>query len=371
MMNTNRLDMYSEEQPKDFDYIGFKLGDGSVANLLMDNIGHGVVFVNNDGVLTSINRYAAVLLQVQKDAVIGKRVDMLPLRTPIYRVLSEQRSGVPMTIAIGERVVAVQVTDVFSDDGNTSGEMTELWDVTEEKRSKRQWEEFVSMMTHDLRSPLTVIMGYIQGMQCGMFGELSSRLSTVIEKAEESGKALNAMIEEMLDHVRLEAGLLNLNRQNCDIGKLLEACYRDNLRAAQGQEVKLELTPPGKLPELHVDSRQLKRVFNNLIGNAIKYTPARGEVTIQVASDEGALRVVVADSGIGIPPEDLSRIFIKYFRCSGASGFKGTGLGLSISKIIVEAHGGSIAVESLLGQGSRFTVSIPFSSPEDGEPASC
>jgi len=246
MMNINRLESYPEPPPVGFDLIGFDFRDGGIAGLLMDGIGRGVIFVNNDGVLTSINRYAAGLLKVKKEGVIGKRVDMLPLRTPLYRVLSEQRTGSPLEIAINDRVVAVQSTEIFSDDGNTVGEMTEIWDVTEEKRSKRQWEEFVTMMTHDLRSPLTAIMGYIQGIQCGMFGEIGSRLRTVVEKAEESGKKLNSMIEEMLDNFRLEVGLLDLNRQNCDLGTLLEGCYRDNLRAAQGQGVNLVLWSGGK-----------------------------------------------------------------------------------------------------------------------------
>jgi signal transduction histidine kinase len=336
----------------------------------MDGIGRGVIFVNNDGVLTSINRYAAVLLQVKKEAVIGKRVDMLSLRTPIYRVLSEQRTDTPLALAIGEQVVAVQSTVIVSADGNTVGEMTELWDVTEEKRSKRQWEEFVTMMTHDLRSPLTAIMGYIQGIQCGMFGEISSLLRNVVDKAEESGKTLNSMIEEMLDNFRLEVGLLNLKRQKCDMGKLLEACCRDNLRAAQGQGINLVLDRREVFPELYVDCRQLMRVFNNLIGNAIKYTPSAGEVTITAVIGGDALHVAIADTGIGIPAEDLGRIFFKYYRSAGASGFKGTGLGLAIGKTIVEAHGGGIKVESFIGVGSTFTVSIPISSPEDNDPAS-
>jgi len=118
-----------------------------------------------------------------------------------------------------------------------------------------------------------------------------------------------------------------------------------------------------------VDSRQLVRVFNNLIGNAIKYTPAAGEVTIIAENGENALQVTIADTGIGIPPEDLSRIFFKYYRCAGASGFKGTGLGLAISKTIIEAHGGGIEVESFIGAGSTFTVRIPFRTQEDSDPS--
>jgi signal transduction histidine kinase len=340
--------------------------------LLLDSIARGVIFVSGDGKVASINKYAAEALHVWPETVVGKRVDMLPLNTPLYKVLSEQCRGVPLEMPIMGRIIAAQSTAVRSGSGAACGELIELWDITEEKRSKRQWEEFVTMMTHDLRSPLSVIMGYVQGMQCGMFGEISDRVRSVVEKAEESGKKLNSMIEEMLDNFRMEVGLLNLNRQECDAEKLLEGCYRDNLRTAQKQGIKLVLQLQDGIPHLHVDSRQMARVFNNLIGNAIKYTPDAGEVTITSECGEDALHVSIADTGIGIPPEDLSRIFFKYYRCAGASGFKGTGLGLAISKTIIEAHGGSIKVESSFGSGSRFTVSIPLGFPEEDETdASC
>ena len=340
------------------------------AALLLDTIARGVIFVNSDGILTFMNKYAAEAMHVWQETVIGKRVDMLPLNTPLYKVLSEQCRGVPLEMVIKGRIITAQSTTVRSSYGAVCGEMTELWDITEEKRSKRQWEEFVAMMAHDLRSPLTVIMGYIHGMKCGMFGEIGSQIRTVVEKAEMSGKKLNSMIEEMLDNFRMEVGLLNLNRQSCDMGKLLEGCYSDNVRAAHEQGVNLVLVPLEKLPELHVDCRQLTRVFNNLIGNAIKYTPAAGEVTIIAESGEDALHVAISDTGIGIPAEDLSRIFYKYYRSAGASSFKGSGLGLAISKTIIEAHGGGIKVESFIGVGSTFTVCIPFSSMEDNDPAS-
>jgi signal transduction histidine kinase len=367
MIGNNGTYAFQMEQPSDADSGPTPLP----VELLLDTISRGIIFVSTDGVLTYMNKYAADILHVWQETVIGKRVDMLPLNTPLYKVLSEQCRGVPLEMMIKGQVIAAQSTAIKSSYGALCGELTEIWDVTEDKRSRRQWEEFVAMMAHDLRSPLTVIMGYIHGMQCGMFGKISNRLRNVVEKAEVSGKKLNSMIEEMLDIFRMEVGLLNLNRQSCNMGKFLEGCYNDNLRAAHEKGINLILDGLEGLPDLQVDSRHLMRVFNNLIGNAIKYTPDGGEVSIIPTSDENALHVTIADTGIGIPPEDLSRIFIKYYRSAGASGIKGTGLGLSISKTIVEAHGGGIAVESSIGGGSRFTVSIPFQFLEDIDSSSC
>jgi signal transduction histidine kinase len=265
-------------------------------------------------------------------------------------------------MAIGGQVVAVQSMEINSVDGSKVGEMTELWDITEERREKRQWEDFVVMMTHDLKSPLTVMKCYIQGIRSGMYGEISSQIQSLLEEVEHSGAHLNSMIEDMLDSCRLELGLLQLNRQYCDMLKFLQECYRDNLRAAQDRGLSLVMNADEGVPGLVVDGKQLVRVFNNLISNAIKFTPPQGQVSISARIAVNALHVSVADSGIGIPPEDLSRVFNKYYRSAGAAGYKGSGLGLAISKAIVEAHDGSIFVESTIGKGSRFTVSLPLSS---------
>jgi signal transduction histidine kinase len=219
------------------------------------------------------------------------------------------------------------------------------------------------MMTHDLKSPLTVVMGYIQGIRIGMYGEVGEQLRAVIQKLEQSGTRLQQMIDEMLDLYRLEMGMLTINRQPSSLSAILEGCYRDNQRVAQTRGIRLVLGDLEGLPEMPVDAKQLFRVFNNLIGNALKFTAADGVVTITSDYDDGMFSVTVADTGIGIPREDLSRIFTKYYRSAGASGIKGSGLGLAISKAITEAHGGSIEVESAVGEGSRFRVIIP--APEE------
>lgn len=364
---TNRAGIYPEARqlyPEALSYF-------PPTGLLLDKISWGVIFVDSDGVLTFLNRYAADVLQVDSDTVVGKRVDMLPLRTPLYKVLSEQCRGISQETAVNGRYVAARCMEVRSGGGVVQGEMTELWDVTEMRQTKKQWEEFVAMMTHDLRSPLTVMMGYIQGMLCGVYGEIGTRIRAVAEGVEQSGLKLNAMIEEMLDNYRLEIGLLSLNRQSCDMGEILEECYHDNLRAAKGWGVNLVLELPEVRPVLQVDGKLLSRAFNNLISNGIKYTPDAGDVTITMEIAADFLLVTVTDTGIGIPAEDLGRIFYKYYRSAGAAGIKGTGLGLAITKTIVEAHNGSIEVESTVGVGSRFQVIIPCSGPELSDLAAC
>lgn len=334
-----------------------------VIELLIDAIGRGVIFMNIDGIVTFMNSPAEEILQVDKGSVIGKKVYMLPLRTPVYKVLSENCRDAPVEIALLGRAYAVLATEVRNRQGLVVGEMTEIWDITAEKKEKRQWEEFVAMVTHDLKSPLTVINGYLQMLKMGVYGELTAKLNTVVDQMEHSGSKLVSMVEDLLGSYRMELGIINLSRERCDMDAILNACYGDNLNEAEEKDIAFTFNIDKGLPPVHLDIKQISRVFNNLIANAIKFTPRGGTVSVSARVEGGNLYISIDDTGIGIPCQDLSRIFKKYYRSAGASGFKGTGLGLAISRSIVEAHGGDITVESSEGEGSRFTVMLALDDP--------
>jgi signal transduction histidine kinase len=331
-----------------------------VAESLVDNLSSGVIFVNKAGILTFMNKKAETILHVCKESVLGKRVDMLPLRTPIYKVMSENCRDFMLEMSIMGRGIVVRTTEVISPDGTVLGEMTEINDVTAEKMEKRQREEFVAMMTHDLKSPLMVMLGYVQAIKLGMWGSVDPQIQSSIIEIERSGGNLSSMIENMLDVYRLEVGLVQINPKYSDVREILERCYRDCRLEAEDQWVNLTLSIHEEIPSMLVDSKQLARVFTNLIGNAIKFTPRNGHVAITAGVVDGNLEVLVKDTGIGISAKDISRIFNKYFRSEQAAGFKGTGLGLTISRSILEAHGGMVEVESVLGCGSTFTVKLPI-----------
>lgn len=327
---------------------------------LADSLSTGLVYVDDDGVIRFVNRRAEEMLAVSRKMVLGKRVDMLPLRTPLYKVLSDNSLDNPLEMSINGRVLAVRTSGVEGGDGCHLGVVTELRDITAEKRERREREEFVAMMTHDLKSPLTVMLGYIQAIKFGMLGNVGSELSVPIDEVERSAFSLLAMIEDILDAYRLEVGLIKITPEPCDVSEIVAGCCRDLSRDAEAHGVTVTCPEPTALPPFPVDSRQMGRVFANLIGNAVKFTPPGGSVTVTTAIDDGKLSVSVRDTGIGIAEYDVPRVFNKYFRASKAAGFKGTGLGLTISRAIVEAHGGAIGVESREGMGSTFTVTIPL-----------
>lgn len=332
---------------------------GMVAASLVEHISAGIIFVDETGIITFVNPAVERLLGIRKGEVVGKQVDMLPLRNPLYKILSENSREFPVELSVNGRVVLVKSSEIGADGDGIRGELVEMRDITAEKKERRQREEFVAMMTHDLKSPLTVMMGYIQAMREEMVDAADPTLLSCVEELDRSSYRLLGMIEDVLDAYRLEVGLLSITREDADLGGLLAGCCRDAARTALGAGIELTTQIPDHLPLVCVDRKQIVRVFANLLGNAIKFTSRRGVVSLAAASTGEFVTVTVADSGIGIPEKEQARIFNKYFRASTAAGYKGTGLGLAISKAIVDAHNGRIEVESREGEGSRFTVMLP------------
>lgn len=334
--------------------------DAFMADSFLDSLSTGVIFTDCGGILTFMNRKAETLLHVFKETVIGKRIDMLPLRTPLYKVLSEDCRDYPLEMNICGRVLQVRSSEVLSSEKVLLGSIYELSDVTAERNEKRSREEFVAKMTHDLKSPLMVLQGYVQAIKLGMWGEIHPKLQKTLEDMERSGKSLYSMIEDLLDVYRLEMGLVQIKRLPCDLSALLESCCHDRQLEAGEQGVSLLLKLPRKLQQVELDTKQFSRVFANIVGNAVKFTPRGGKVTVSAQIRQGNFRVSVKDTGIGIAESDTSAVFKKYFRTELAAGFKGSGLGLALSKEIVEAHGGTIEVESVVGKGSVFTIIAPI-----------
>jgi len=337
----------------------------AVAAIVLEQVESGVVYTDQAGTIVLANRRAEEILQMSRAEMVGKRVDMLPLRTHAYRVLSENCREAAVETSIDGALVAVRSAPVGED--GALGEVYELRDISEVRQEMRQREEFVAMMTHDLKSPLTVITGYVQALTGQMEEKIDPSLHLCVQEMEKSAAKMLSMIDDVLDAYRLEAGLLQIDKHPCDLVGILEACCSDGERDARvhGSEFQKEIAPG--VPILTLDGKQIGRVFANLIGNAVKFTPRRGSISVHGAVREKDFVMEVADTGIGIPQEELPYIFNKYYRSSAAQGFKGTGLGLTISKAIVEAHGGSISVESSSGVGSRFRVRIPLEGNEAQE----
>jgi signal transduction histidine kinase len=221
--------------------------------------------------------------------------------------------------------------------------------------------DFAAMMAHDLRSPLTSVISTAAMLGEGLLGAVTEEQKRWLGKIETNCLQLVEIVNDFLDLSKIEAGHVSLAKQLVDLRELVRSSLETYLPLANGKRIALRDRLDADLPMLEVDPKRMDQVLSNLIGNALKFTPEGGEVEVGAKRDNGRVRLWVKDSGLGIAPEEVKSLFQKYRQASAAeeSAQKGTGLGLLISKLLVEAHGGQIRVESAPGRGSTFTVIIP------------
>jgi PAS domain S-box-containing protein len=281
------------------------------------------------------------------------------------------------------RLVSVTMSAVLGATGDITGYLGVAHDVTERRRSEellrealaketevaealreaaRLKSDFVSSVIHELRTPMTSVLGYAELLSEGDAGELTAEQAGLLRRIRAGGTRMLSLVENLLTLSRIEAGTWTLARSTFDleapIGRAVEladlSARADGvLLAAEGSAAGLSLTG---------DAVEIERMVSNLLSNAVKFTQPGGRVTLEVTEDEGWARICVRDEGIGIPEEDCGRLFERFFRASNAQAqaVPGTGLGLSIVRAIVERHGGSIDVESQLGVGTTFHVALPL-----------
>jgi signal transduction histidine kinase/DNA-binding response OmpR family regulator len=222
---------------------------------------------------------------------------------------------------------------------------------------------FLSVATHELRTPLTVILGYNTMLAEALEDRLAPQEQETLRESVASCKRLIRLVNSMLDVSRIESGKMEMNLAPCDLRQLVTSVVRFMQPQANARNVALEASLPARLARVTLDSERIQQVLINLIGNALKFTPAGGRVTVAVRlrSDLHALELSISDTGIGIAKADQARIFEEFTQAhQNAGDVQGSGLGLAISRRIVQAHGGDVSVTSAPGQGSRFTVTLPL-----------
>jgi two-component system phosphate regulon sensor histidine kinase PhoR len=245
--------------------------------------------------------------------------------------------------------------------GRNMGTITVLNDITALKRLNEIQSEFVSMVSHEIRSPLNSVLAQMKIILDGLAGEVTPRQQEILSRATAKVKSLVSLSSELLDLARIECGLISQEREQVNLSDILEDQVTFLGAVAQAKGISLELEPLSKFAPVFANRRNMEEVFSNLISNAINYTPAGGLVLVGAEMEGGYLKVSVTDNGIGIAPEELGRIFQRFYRIKNDKTryIIGTGLGLSIVKGIVEAHNGFIRVDSEPERGSTFHVYIP------------
>jgi len=234
----------------------------------------------------------------------------------------------------------------------------------------RMKDAFVSSVSHELRTPLTSMIGYLEILRGPAGVDLSeTQRAKFLEIVDRNSHRLNKLIEDILVTSRMDSGRFKLVQEEVDLGALVSERAESIRTTAEQSNVVVRLEVAEQLPSLTADPMRLGQVIDNLLSNAVKFTTDGGTVGVTVTGDDGTLQLTVSDTGVGIPEDEVGRLFERFYRASTATEIQGTGLGLSISKGIIEAHGGTITVASELGIGSTFTVSLPIRSPLASEPA--
>jgi signal transduction histidine kinase len=239
------------------------------------------------------------------------------------------------------------------------------------KRLDQMKSDFISMVSHELRTPLTSIKNAVHLMASGKAGAINENQGRFLQMAVRNIDRLGGIVNDLLDLSKIEAGKMKFHFREVDMRSLLQHVAATFQPQAESSSVTLELDCPESLPMAYADSPRIEQVLCNLLSNAMKFTSAGGRVSITAKGMKDALEISVADTGVGISPEDQKKIFERFYQTGDSltRTAQGTGLGLAITKQLVDAHGGRILLESQTGKGSRFFFTLPLFSPRTLEMA--
>ena len=240
-------------------------------------------------------------------------------------------------------------------------EVGRSYDAEREKRHDAELlaharEEVLGVVAHDLRNPLNLIITSTHLLLEENLDQL--RRKELLEAALRAGRQMNRLIGDLLDTVRIHAGKLALELENVDVSMILHQAEETFRPLAEKRGIRLEVVPPHASVLVRADPLRVSQIVGNLVGNAIKFTPDKGDVTLSASADGNDMAIHVTDSGPGIPPGDVEHLFENFWQAR-RSDHRGVGLGLAIAKAVVEAHGGRIWCESVVGQGSTFSFTLP------------
>jgi NtrC-family two-component system sensor histidine kinase KinB len=338
---------------------------------ILYSISDGILMADKEGRVQLANRRALEMLGLDPQRFLEGRpleeaLAESPLRDAVVAAAREPKpdafrdveldSGVGLDIT--KRYMRVNAHPVRRPTaGGDIGVVVSVRDVTLERELDKMKEEFLHYITHDLRNPLGSAIGFLDILLRGTPGVLNPDQHNIVSSIKRSTMRLMSMVNNILDIAKMDSGRIRLQLKTVSIPGVAGRSIGILESLARGKKISVVLDAPEEF-SIEADGDLVERVFTNLIGNAIKYTPSEGKITVSITERGGALRCCVADTGEGIPENYRTRIFQKFEQVQGQRK-GGTGLGLSIAKFFVEAHLGEIWVESEVGKGSQFFFTIP------------
>jgi NtrC-family two-component system sensor histidine kinase KinB len=347
-----------------------ELVDKKQTEAVIKSIAEGLLVVDSSGNVIMMNPAAEKLLGVSKKDKIGRPV-MENLRDEelVSLVKNTPGSGGKEIELVSredetKKILRASSAVIENESGHTVGMVSVLSDITKQKELDQLKSNFVASVSHELRTPLIAIEKSITLILSNAAGPISQNQEQFLSIAERNLKRLSLLINDLLDLSKLEAGKMELLRELCSIENMIDEALKSFETWASTKSIRMEKNIHGPISDLYADPNKINQVLNNLIGNAVKFTPNNGSIIIEASFDNESkeIKVVVQDTGSGIAPGDLKKVFDKFYQAAGKlhSEIIGTGIGLSIAKEIVELHCGRIWAESEQGQGAKFIFTLPL-----------
>lgn len=364
------LDKRVDERTRDLvEALAREHSEAAKNQAILQGIGDGVIVFDGDGRAALANPAIGRILDRPVDSILGRGIEELmgnevlledqDMLVGLLGEIEQDRSSVQFKW--GKKTLSVSFAPVRANGGKVTGTVAVFRDYTHEAEVDRLKSDFVSIVSHELRTPLTSIKGYLDLLLMGASGEFNKQQQSFLQIAKDNAERLHELVSDLLDLSRLDSGRIELDVQVVSLADLVRRVATHLKKEYEDRGLSLTLELPDTLPEVFADSRRVEQVLTNLLSNACKYTQ-QGGATVRAGVSQGELLVEVADTGVGISPEDQEQLFTRFFRADDTAVRQqtGTGLGLSITKSLVELHGGQIWVESQVGQGSTFRFTLPL-----------
>lgn len=341
---------------------------------VLDSSGDAIIATDCRGQINLVNATAEALFAVRKDDLIGqplRQVRLHPkLRDGLRRAMSHEAGGntvFEVTLDDGRFLSAI-VSPVYAQPSLEGGQESEGWvmviqDITHLREAEKTRVNFIQAAAHDLRNPLSVTLSSLRMLERDL-GEDSEFYREVIDMGIRGLDRVQDLIESLLNLEHIESGVA-IQCKPIDVRELIDRGLIDVQHDFQESHQTFHLNVPAELPTMMGDMHWLHRALVNLLGNANKYTPKDGEITVRTYVQDNELYIEIEDNGPGIPPEAQTRLFERFYRVPGSDPkTKGSGLGLAIVKSVVEQHGGRVFVQSRVGQGTIFGMIFPLAAAE-------
>ncbi len=376
--SNRQLEMKVADRTKTLDQKVKELGDAKAQDdAILDSIGDGMVVTDDGGNILLINAIAANFLGVDKAKVLQTSAVNLPLYDEMGQLLPAGQQPMSNALKTGEKIearvgsikvggskmaLAVTATPVLQQ-GQVIGAIQTIRDVTKEREVDRMKTEFISLASHQLRTPLSAIKWFSEMLVNGDAGKLTKDQAEFATNISASTERMIDLVNALLNISRIESGRIIVQPQPTDVQELVSGVVNDLKGKTEAKKQTIVVSVHQDLPKVNLDPHLMSQVYMNFLTNAIKYTPEHGEISVFVSRSGKEIVSQITDNGFGIPKEQQNRVFQKFFRAENIVKLEtdGTGLGLYLVKAIIESSGGRVWFKSEPGKGTTFWFAIPLS----------